>query len=121
MFSQINSSEILVQLSESFDSVIKNLDESINKLKFTKITSEKRSFAIIPCVDIEFFSDTREGAEDAAAKLGVDLIWRAPVSYEPKYQAELIDEVVEMGVSGIGIGPNDGPEVRESLGRALDK
>ncbi|HEY8420182.1 MAG TPA: substrate-binding domain-containing protein [Thermoclostridium sp.] len=121
MFSQINSSEILVQLSESFDSLIRNLDELINRFNYTKIRSEKRSFAIIPCIDIAFFKDTREGAEDAAAKLGVDLIWRAPEKYDSKIQAQLIDEVVEMGVSGIGIGPNDGPEVRESLKRALDK
>lgn len=121
MFSQINSSEILVQLSESFDSLIKNLDELVNRFNYTKIKTERRSFAIIPCIDIGFFSDTREGAEDAAAKLGVDLIWRAPEKYDSKLQAKLIDEVVEMGVSGIGIGPNDGPEVRESLRRAMEK
>lgn len=121
MFSQINSSEILVQLSESFDSVIRNLEEAINKFNFTRIKAQKRSFAIIPCVNIDFFSDTRKGAEDAAAKLGVDLIWRAPESYDSGLQAKLIDEVVEMGVSGIGIGPIDGPEVRNSLKKALDK
>lgn len=121
MFSQVNSSEILVQLSESFDQLIKNLDETINRFNYAKIESEKRSFAIIPCVDIDFFRETREGAEEAASKLGVDLIWRAPEKYDSGLQAKLIDEVVEMGVSGIGIGPNDGPEVRESLKKAMDK
>ncbi|UZQ84597.1 substrate-binding domain-containing protein [Thermoclostridium stercorarium] len=120
MFSQTNSSEILVQLSESFDTLIKNLDDALNKFNYTKVEARKRSFAIIPCVDIEFFSETREGAEDAAAKLGVDLIWRAPEKYDSRLQAELIDEVVAMGVSGIGIGPIDGPEVRESLKKAMN-
>ena len=121
MFSQANSSEILVQLSESLDMLIGNLDEAVNKFNYTRIASKKRSYAIIPCVDIEFFRETMEGAADAAKKLGVDLIWRAPEKYDSGLQAKLIDEVVEMGVSGIGIGPNDGPEVRESLKRAMDR
>jgi len=50
----------------------------------------------------------------------VDLIWRAPEKYDSRLQAELIDEVVAMGVSGIGIGPIDGPEVRESLKKAMN-
>ncbi|MGE5615180.1 MAG: substrate-binding domain-containing protein [Bacillota bacterium] len=121
MYSQINSSEILVQLSESFDMIIENLEKAINKFNFERIATVKRSFAIIPCVDIPFFKDTREGAMDAAAKLGVDVLWCAPKNYEPKEQAAIIDEVVEKGVAGIGIGPIDGPEVRQSLQKALDK
>lgn len=120
LYSQTNSSEILVQLSEDLDMLINNLNESVNRFKFTRIMSKKRSFAIIPCVDIDFFRETKEGAADAAKKLGVDLIWRAPERYDSKLQAQLIDEVIEMGVSGIGIGPIDGPEVRESLKRAMD-
>ncbi|NLG89349.1 MAG: substrate-binding domain-containing protein [Clostridiaceae bacterium] len=121
MYSHINSSEILVQLSESFDQIIKNLEDILNKFDFDRITAEKRAFAIIPCSDIEFFSDTRDGAMDAASKLGVDVIWSAPSSYDPVLQAKIIDDVVEKGVAGIGIGPIDDPLVRESLKRAMDK
>ena len=120
MYSQINSSEILVQLSESFDQVIKNLEDIINKFNFDKITTTKRAFAIIPCSDISFFSDTKDGALDAASKLGVDVIWRAPESYDPVLQAKIIDEAVQKGVAGIGIGPIDDPHVRSSLQNALD-
>ena len=121
MYSQINSAEILVQLSESFDLIIENLEKAINKFNFERIATTRRSFAIIPCVDIPFFRDTKEGATDAAAKLGVDVLWYAPDDYEAESQAAIIDEVVEKGVSGIGIGPIDGPEVRESIKRALEK
>ena len=58
---------------------------------------------------------------DAASKLGVDVIWKAPSSYDPVLQAEIIDDAVEKGVAGIGIGPIDDPLVRESLKRAMDK
>lgn len=121
MYSQINSSEILVHLSESFDQIIENLEKAINKFNFERIATAKRSFAIIPCVDIPFFKVTREGAMDAAAKLGVEVLWCPPKNYVPREQAAIIDEMVEKGVSGIGIGPNDGPEVRQSIKRALDK
>jgi len=121
MYSQINSSEILVQLSESFDQVIKNLEDILNRFNFDRITTAKRAFAIIPCSDIEFFYDTRDGAMDAASKLGVDVIWNAPSSYDPVLQAEIIDDAVQKGVAGIGIGPIDDPLVRKSLQQAIDK
>lgn len=118
MFSQMNSSEILVQLSESFDSVIANLENAINKFNFNRISVKRSSFALIPCIDIPFFHDTKEGAIDAAEKLGVDVLWRAPKSSDPAVQAELIEEAIEAGVSGIGIGPIEGNEVREALQKA---
>ncbi|NLX64314.1 MAG: substrate-binding domain-containing protein [Clostridiaceae bacterium] len=121
MYSHMNSSEILVQLSESFDSVIANLENAIKKFNFNKIAVNKTSYAIIPCIDIPFFNDTREGAMDAAAKLGVDVLWRVPKSGSPTEQAQLIEEVIEQGVSGIGIGPIDSPEVREALKKASKK
>lgn len=121
MFSHKNSSEILVQLSESFDSVIANLENAINKFSFNKIAATRSSYAVIPCIDIPFFQDTKEGAIDAAAKLGVDVLWRAPKSSDPAEQAELIEEVIEEGISGIGIGPIDSPEVREALEKASSK
>jgi len=121
MYSHMNSSEILVQLCESFDSVIANLENAIKKFIFNRTAVNKTSYAIIPCIDIPFFSDTREGAMDAAAKLGVDVLWRVPKYGTAKEQAQLIEEVMEQGVSGIGIGPIDSPEVREVLGKASEK
>lgn len=121
MFSQMNSSEILVQLSESFDSVIANLDKAINKFNFNRYAVKRSSYAVIPCIDIPFFQDTKEGAIDAAEKLGVDVLWRTPKSSNPDEQAELIEEVIESGVSGIGIGPIDGKEVRDALNKADSK
>mgnify|MGYP001201199509 CR=1 FL=1 len=121
MYSHMNSSEILVQLSENFDSVIANLENAIKKFNFNKIAVNKASYAIIPTIDIPFFNDTREGAMDAAAKLGVDVLWRVPKSGTPAEQAQLIEEVIEEGVSGIGIGPIDSPEVREALWKASKK
>ncbi|NLE24044.1 MAG: substrate-binding domain-containing protein [Clostridiaceae bacterium] len=115
MFSQMNSSEILVQLSESFDSVIINLENALNKFNFNRYVAKKSSYAVIPCIDIPFFHDTKEGALDAAAKLGVDVLWRTPKSSDPAEQAKLIKEVIEAGVSGIGVGPSESIEVREAL------
>lgn len=121
MYSQINSSEILVQLSESFDSVIKGLEEAISKFNYDRISAKRRTFAIIPNIDIPFFHDTRDGARDAAEKLGVEVIWNAPKTNDPKVQATIIDDVINKGVDGIGIGPQDAPEVRQSIKKALDK
>lgn len=118
MFSQMNSSEILVQLSESFDSVIVNLENAINKFNFNRIATKKDSYAVIPCIDIPFFHDTKEGAIDAAEKLGVDVLWRAPKASDPVEQAALIEEVLEAGITGIGIGPVESNEVREALQKA---
>ncbi|HHU90935.1 MAG TPA: substrate-binding domain-containing protein [Clostridiaceae bacterium] len=121
MYSQMNSSEILVQLSESFDSVIANLENAINKFTFNKTAVKKSSYAVIPTIDIPFFQDTREGAIDAAAKLGVDVLWRVSKTGDSFEQARLIEEAIEEGVCGIGIGPIDSPEVRDALEKAIEK
>lgn len=120
MYSQINSAEILVQLSDSFDSVISSLEEAINKFKYEKISAKKRSFAVIPCYDIPFYYDTRDGAIDAAAKLGVDVIWLASKERDPNEQAALINKVIDQGVDGIGIAPLNSPVVKQSIKKALD-
>ncbi|NLB78166.1 MAG: substrate-binding domain-containing protein [Clostridiaceae bacterium] len=121
MFSQMNSSEILVQLSESFDSVVVNLENAINKFMFNKTVAKRSSYAVIPCIDIPFFQDTKEGAMDAATKLGVNVLWRVSKSGDPAEQAKFIEEVIEADVSGIGIGPIESPEVRGALEKANRK
>jgi len=121
MYSQTNSGEILVQLATNLDLLIKGLDERIKVFKFNKEKKAKKSFAVIPCVDIPFFKDTFKGAQETGKKLGIDIFCKAPKKVDPAEQAQIIEEFANAGVSGIGLGPIDAPEVRDAVSRAAKK
>lgn len=121
MFSQKNSGEILVQLSSNLDTLISSLDSKISKFNFEKLQTERKAFAVIPCIDIPFFKDAFDGAVEVGKKLGVEVQCSAPKEYNVKQQLKLFDEAVNKGVRGIGIGPIDAPEMRDAISKAVKK
>lgn len=121
MYTQTTSGEVLVQLSENLESLIKNLDAKIKRFNFSRITTSRNSFAILPCVDIPFFEDTRQGAMDIGKKLGIDIIYNPPKTFESKELIKIFSEMVELGVKGIAVMPADTPEFREVVEDAQKK
>ncbi|MCR4430910.1 MAG: substrate-binding domain-containing protein [Tepidanaerobacteraceae bacterium] len=121
MYTQTNSVEIMGQLASNLDALIKTLDKKISVFKFNKSEKATTTFAIIPGVDIPFFKDTFDGASEAGRKLGINIEYAAPKKLDAKEQAKLIEEFTEKGVSGIGLGPIDAPEVRNAVSKAIKK
>ncbi len=64
-----------------------------------------------------YFISCRKGAEEAAAKLGVNLVWDGPTETKPERQAEIVDAWVARGVDVIAVSV----ENREGLATALRK
>jgi methyl-accepting chemotaxis protein len=121
LYSQTNSAEMMVSLSSDFSDVVTRLDSQLKGLNYSHHATAARKFAVIPCIDIVFFKETYEYAEEAAAKLGVTVFCKAPVEYNGPQQAQLIDEALNDNVDGIGIGPIDSPDVKKSLSAAIDR
>jgi methyl-accepting chemotaxis protein len=121
MYSQSNAAEILVTLSTNLDDIINKLDAKVREFSFKKLAVDKKILGIIACVDIPFFRDTFFYAREVGNKLGIEVLTGAPAEYNGIQQAQMINEMVEKGVFGLGIGPIDTPEVRESITRAMEK
>ena len=121
LYSQTNSAEMMVSLSSDFSDVVTRLNSQLDGLQFARHETSRKHFAVIPCIDIVFFNETYKYAKEAAAKLGVEVFCKAPAGYDGKQQALIIDEAVNDGCDGLGVGPIDSPEVRRSLTAAIEK
>lgn len=121
MFSQKNTGEVLVQLSENLNSLINNLDVKLEKYNIVATKRTKRTFAIIPCIDVPFFNDVRDGAIEMGKKLGIDVIYKPPVTSDQKDLIKIFKDIMNSGVLGIGLGPLDVPELKEAVAEAEEK
>lgn len=121
MYSQTNSQEILIQLGENLNKVIKNLEDKVNIFHIKKAEKVNKVFGIVPCNSLAFFNDTNAGAKETARRLGIEVIWSAPKTFDSVEEAKVIDSLVDKGVTGIGISPIDSPEVRKAVTRAVEK
>jgi methyl-accepting chemotaxis protein len=120
LYSQTNSAEMMVSLSSDFSDIVTRLNSQLEGLNFVHHETARKTFAVIPCIDIVFFNETYTFAKEAAAKLGVDVFCKAPMAYDGQQQALIIDEAVKNNIDGMGIGPIDSPEVRRALSAAID-
>jgi len=68
-----------------------------------------------------YFVAAQKGAEQAAAELGVDLIWDGPTNTNPAEQSRIIDTWVNRGVDVIAVACEDGKSLSTSLKKARDK
>lgn len=66
-------------------------------------------------VGISYFDATEQGAREAAAELGIDLLYDGPTTASAEEQAQMIDSWVAQGVDVIAVAPND----PESIGSTL--
>ena len=121
MYSQNNSSDVLLEMSTNLETLVAGMDNKLNKYSFSKIEKNKKKFAIIPVVNIPFFADTFKGADEIGSKLGADIMHMPPERWGAKFQVARIDECIQNGINGIAIGPIDAPEVREAVKKAISK
>ncbi len=67
------------------------------------------------------FLPAKEGAEQAAADLGITVEWNAPVKAEAQLQVEVIEGLIERGVDGIAISCNHPDALKDVLARAISE
>lgn len=118
MYSQNNSSDVLLEMSANLESLVAGVENKLNKYMFSKLEKNKKRFAVITVLDIPFFADTFKGADEIGNKLGVEIIHMIPKEWGPDLQAGLIEECIKMNIDGIALGPIESPEVKEAVKKA---
>src|SRR5262249_55240805 len=67
-------------------------------------TGRKPVIAMMPKAKGDpYFISCRKGAEDAAAELGIDLIWDGPTDLDPARQNEVVEGWITKGVDCIAV------------------
>ena len=68
-----------------------------------------------------FWSTVKNGAEAAAKKLGVKLIYQAPTNFDMVTMAQMIDAVTATAPHGLIVSVPDIAALKKSIGNAIDK
>lgn len=71
-------------------------------------------------VGIPYFEACREGAEEAAAELGMQLDYDGPATDSVEEQAKIVDRWMVQGYDVIAVAPNDPEVISPALRRAVD-
>lgn len=67
----------------------------------------------------EFWKSVNAGAQEAAAELGVEVIWKGPMKEDDREsQIKTVEDFVTQGVSGIVLAPLDDTALRLPVGEA---
>jgi rhamnose transport system substrate-binding protein len=84
--------------------------------------NRKLTIAVMPkAVGNAYFISCREGADEAARELGVDLLWDGPTASEPGKQNQVVDTWITRGVDVIAVSVNDAKAISTALRRARSK
>ncbi|WP_026369337.1 sugar-binding protein [Kallotenue papyrolyticum] len=67
------------------------------------------------------FDTARVGAMDKAKELGITVEWVGPAEADAQRQAQLLDDVINRGVDGIGLSCNDPDALKPTIDRAVDR
>lgn len=62
-----------------------------------------------------------QGFDNACREAGASAVYKAPHSYSPQEQADIINELTDAGIKGIAVAANDEDALTESLQRAMSK
>lgn len=71
-------------------------------------------------VGIPYFEACREGAEEAAAELGIQLDYDGPATDSVEEQAKIVDRWIVQGYDIIAVAPNDPEVIAPALRRAVE-
>lgn len=77
--------------------------------------------AIVPKGVHPFFEDSRIGAEEEAAALGVTFEWQAPQQFDAALQVRMIEDLITKGVNAIVISPNEPTSVVDVINNGLEQ
>jgi ribose/xylose/arabinose/galactoside ABC-type transport system permease subunit/ABC-type sugar transport system substrate-binding protein len=80
--------------------------------------SRKLTIAVVPKLIHPYFEAARQGAEEEGAKLGVNILWQAPLTADPAYQAQIMEDLISKRVDAIAVSPVDDRVLIPFLARA---
>lgn len=89
---------------------------------FAEETEDREyTFAIVYSIAVDFFDTVTRGAEDAIAESGrnINLQVKAPDKGDVSLQMEIMENLINMGVDGIAIGPSDSDALTPLIDKAV--
>jgi ABC-type sugar transport system substrate-binding protein len=72
-------------------------------------------------VGIDYFNASEKGAREAAAELGVELVWDGPITADVTHQAQMLDSWIAQRLDAICVSPNDPHALAPTLRRARER
>lgn len=88
----------------------------------TAPTTRKLTVAVMPKAKGDpYFASCRQGAEEAAKELGVDLLWDGPTDLDPAKQNELVEAWITRGVDAIAVSVSNREGISTVLRKARQK
>ena len=77
---------------------------------------------VVPKLIHPYFGNRQKGTAAAeASRLGVHLIWQAPLTSDPAYQAQIIEDLLTKRVDAIAVAPVDDKVLLPFLARAKER
>jgi len=77
-------------------------------------------FAVVPKIAHPFYDDVRAGLEEKAGELGVEFQWIAPPTGNPAEQVQILEDLINKGVNGIGLAPLEASSVAPVIAKATE-
>jgi rhamnose transport system substrate-binding protein len=87
-----------------------------------KAPPARKTIALMPKTKGDpYFVSCRQGAEEAARELGVDLIWDGPTDMDPAKQNEVVEGWITRGVDAIAVSVSNAASISTVLRKAKAK
>ncbi len=88
----------------------------------TPTTSRKLTVAVMPKAKGDpYFASCRQGAEEAAKELGIELLWDGPTDLDPAKQNEVVEAWITRGVDAIAVSVSNREGISTVLRKARQK
>jgi rhamnose transport system substrate-binding protein len=95
------------------------LVQSVRSVPNAAPPQKRLTIAVMPKAKGDpYFVSCRKGAEEAAAKIGVDLIWDGPTDLDPAKQNEIAEAWITRGVDAISVAVVNAPGISTVLRKA---
>ncbi len=76
------------------------------------------TIAVVPKLIHPYFEPARKGAEEEGRRLGINILWQAPLTSDPAYQAQIMEDLITRRVDAIAVSPVDDRALLPYLERA---
>lgn len=88
----------------------------------SKTSSEEKTIYLCPkCVGYDYWTSCENGAKEAAATLGYNLIFNGPASTDSAKQITMIEDAMTQSITGLGVAANDADAVIDTIATAKEK
>jgi len=98
---------------------LENIDTYKGGAPAAAAAPEKLVFGVVPKITHPFYDDVLAGLEEKVGQLeGVEYQWIAPPTGNPAEQVQILEDLINKGVNGIGLAPLEAASVEPVIAQA---